>query len=99
MVVVILALVRDSMTSPISCQARALFRIYFLVLTCHDPKAWIQISWVSIPLALVTSFERVLPPDFWSLGSFFPGPKPSFVIDHTSHVSFQRFYGTTIFEE
>jgi hypothetical protein len=33
--------------------------IFLRVLTCHDPKAWVWAIWVSIRLALVTSYERL----------------------------------------
>jgi hypothetical protein len=68
--------------------------IFLRVLTCHDPKAWVWTSWVSIRLAFVTSYERLFLPDLLSLGFCLPGPGPRFAIARASHVSFQRFCAT-----
>jgi hypothetical protein len=65
------------------------------VLTCHDSKAWVWASWVSIRLALVTSYEILFPSDLLSLGFCLPGPGPRFAIARASHVSFRRFCATT----
>jgi hypothetical protein len=66
------------------------------VLTCHDPKALIWASWVSIHLALVTSYERLFLTDLLSLEFFHPGHELRFAVARASHVSFQRFSVTTI---
>jgi hypothetical protein len=98
---VIFTLVFDSRTSPLHCQVRALFPhlLFFPLLTCHHSKPWVQASWVSIPLALAASYERALPPDLLCLGPFLRESELSFAIDCTSHVGFQCFCVTAIFQE
>jgi hypothetical protein len=68
--------------------------IFLRVLTCHDLKAWVLTSWVSIRLALVTSYETLFLPNLLTLEFFLPGPGLRLAIDRASHVSFQRFCAT-----
>ncbi len=94
-------MVFDSMTTPLHCLVRALFpHLLFLpLLTCHHSKPWVQTSWVSIPLTLAASYERALPPDLLFLDFFLPESGLGFAIDCNSHVGFQCFCVTAIFQE
>ena len=67
-----------------------------VLLTCHDPKAWIWASWVRIRLAPVASYELLLLPDLLSLEFYPPEHGLRFAITRASHVSFQLFCATTM---
>lgn len=72
--VVILIQISFNVTSAMNCQVRAYPADNFLhVLTFRDPKAWVWTSWVSIRLALMTSYGILFLPDFLSLAFAFPG--------------------------
>ncbi|KAI0281022.1 hypothetical protein BGY98DRAFT_1185140, partial [Russula aff. rugulosa BPL654] len=72
-----------------------LIQISFNVTSPMNCQAWVWASWVSIRLALVTSYEILFLPDLLSLGFCLPGPGPRFAIARASHVSFRRFCATT----
>jgi hypothetical protein len=92
LVAVITDLILLNLKPPFDCQVCPAFQVCLaeiLVLTCHNPKLGVTLTWVGTPTCRTSGRKTLSTPGFTLLGSRIPGPRLCLLLGCAPYVRHQ----------